>query len=132
MFIETSAFVCILLRDKEIDKVIDKIAKASRRVTGAHVRLEACMVVSMRLSISVADAELRFQAILDEAEIWVEPFTDELCRIAVSAFNRFGKGRKSKAKLNFGDCMSYAFAKDMDIPLLHVGSDFTHTDIKRA
>lgn len=132
MFIETSAFVCILLREEGIDKIVNTIVKAGKRITGAHVRLETCMVVSTRLEISVAEAERRFQAILDEADIWVEPFTDEISRIATAAAATYGKGRKSKAQLNFGDCMSYAYTKFLDIPLLQVGNDFAHTDVRRA
>jgi ribonuclease VapC len=132
MFIETSAFVAILLNDKEIDAVIAAISTASRRVTGAHVRLEVCMVVSTRLSISVAEADRRYQSLLDEADIWVEPLTDEISQHSTAAFNTYGKGRKTKAQLNFGDCLSYAYAKHLNLPLLHVGNDFTHTDIRSA
>ena len=47
---------------------------------------------------------------------------------AQSAFERFGKGRHP-AKLNFGDCMSYAIARVADVPLLYKGGDFLLTDI---
>jgi ribonuclease VapC len=30
---------------------------------------------------------------------------------AVAAFERYGKGHKHRASLNFGDCLSYACAK---------------------
>ena len=36
------------------------------------------------------------------------------------------------AKLNFGDCMSYAVAKVHGIPLLYKGDDFSQTDIVSA
>jgi len=42
-----------------------------------------------------------------------------------------GKGRRP-AGLNFGDCFSYALAKEKDEPLLFKGDDFRHTDIERA
>ena len=43
-----------------------------------------------------------------------------------------GRGSGSPAKLNYGDCMSYALAKVTGEPLLFKGDDFTHTDITPA
>jgi len=34
--------------------------------------------------------------------------------------------------LNFGDCFSYALAKEMDLPLLFKGNDFSQTDLVAA
>lgn len=50
---------------------------------------------------------------------------------AVKAFERYGKGR-NPARLNFGDCFSYALAKQTGEPLLFKGNDFSETDIERA
>jgi ribonuclease VapC len=44
---------------------------------------------------------------------------------------RFGTGRHP-ARLNCGDCASYALAKQRRIKLLFKGADFTHTDITPA
>ena len=57
------------------------------------------------------------------------PFTERHVRVAAEAFNRFGKGRH-KAGLNLGDCFTYAIAYVEREPLLFVGNDFTHTDLK--
>jgi ribonuclease VapC len=51
--------------------------------------------------------------------------------IARRAFRKYGKGRHP-AGLNFGDCIAYALAKDMDEPLLFKGGDFSKTDIISA
>ena len=51
---------------------------------------------------------------------------------AIRAQERFGRGSGSPAKLNFGDCFSYAAAKVTGEPLLFKGDDFTHTDIHSA
>lgn len=51
---------------------------------------------------------------------------------ARAAHRRFGRGSGSPARLNYGDCFSYALAKVRDEPLLFKGDDFTHTDLKRA
>ena len=41
----------------------------------------------------------------------------------------YGKGRHP-ARLNIGDCCSYALAKYSDEPLLFVGDDFARTDVR--
>ena len=45
--------------------------------------------------------------------------------LARLAFNRFGKGRH-KARLNYGDCFSYAATIALDTTLLCKGNDFIH------
>jgi ribonuclease VapC len=46
------------------------------------------------------------------------------------AFDRYGKGVHSKARLDLCDCAAYTLAKRMNAPLLFKGNDFTHTDLK--
>jgi ribonuclease VapC len=58
-------------------------------------------------------------------------FGEPHLRVAIEAHLRYGKGRHP-AKLNFGDCMSYATARVADKPLLFVGNDFARTDIDVA
>ncbi len=48
---------------------------------------------------------------------------------AFFAFDHFGKGLH-RASLNFGDCMAYAVAQYLDLPLLFKGGDFGQTDVK--
>lgn len=48
--------------------------------------------------------------------------------IAQSAWLRFGRGFHA-ARLNFGDCASYALARFSGEPLLYVGDDFRQTDV---
>jgi len=48
--------------------------------------------------------------------------------LARTAWREYGKGRHP-AKLNFGDCCSYALAKHLKQPLLFKGNDFSQTDI---
>lgn len=58
-------------------------------------------------------------------------FDDRHVEVAVRAFLRYGKGRHP-ARLNFGDCMTYATAKLAGAPLLFVGVDFAKTDLEGA
>eukprot|EP01042_Synura_sphagnicola_P016952 gene16952-21432_t len=59
------------------------------------------------------------------------PVDDEQSVMSAQAFLRFGKGRHP-AKLNLGDCFSYALAKSLNAPLLYKGEDFGLTDIAAA
>lgn len=55
--------------------------------------------------------------------------TESQALIAAAAYRRFGKGNHP-ARLNYGDCFSYALAKSYDLPLLYKGNDFSQTDIR--
>ena len=70
--------------------------------------------------------------LLREAGVAIVPITEEIAHLAVAAFERYGKGRRHRARLNFGDCLSYACAKAHGARLLFKGGDFGHTDIVRA
>jgi ribonuclease VapC len=59
----------------------------------------------------------------------IVPFTREMADIASRAFAAFGRSSGHPAKLNFGDCMTYAVATVMKAPLLFKGDDFSRTDI---
>ena len=70
-------------------------------------------------------------ALLARLEVEIVAHDAALARIARAAFLRFGKGRHP-ARLNFGDCASYALAKAHNPPLLFKGDDFARTDVKAA
>jgi ribonuclease VapC len=74
-------------------------------------------------------ASRRFDDLVKEARIAIEPVTEAQARIAREAYRDFGKGSGHPAKLNFGDCFAYALAKTTGEPLLFKGDDFIHTDI---
>jgi len=76
-------------------------------------------------------AESALDKVLHEASIIVTPVSVAHSRLAIAAFRHYGKGRHP-AGLNFGDCFSYALAKDCAEPLLFKGLDFAKTDILSA
>ena len=59
------------------------------------------------------------------------PFGEDHARAAVEAWGRFGRGNHP-ARLNFGDCISYATSFVASEPLLFVGDDFAQTDVVPA
>jgi ribonuclease VapC len=58
----------------------------------------------------------------------IEPVTAAQAKIARQAYRDYGKGSGHPANLNFGDCFSYALARDKREPILYKGDDFVHTD----
>ena len=67
---------------------------------------------------------------LSSLNVDIVPVTVEQVHIARSAYQQFGKGSGSPARLNFGDCFSYALAHSRNEPLLVTGNDFRHTDLR--
>ena len=90
------------------------------------------MVLSTKAAIDPLVAELKVRTLLTSAKISVLPIDDTTASLAVAAFSKYGKGRGNSAKLNLADCLSYASAKQLRVPLLYVGDDFSQTDIVAA
>jgi ribonuclease VapC len=132
MFIETSAFVAILAWEPDADMYLAAIDGTADRKTGAHVRLEATINLARILGLEVLDAQEMFDAFLHAAKIIVVPITDTIARRAVEAFTVYGKGKGHPAQLNFADCLSYACANTLNMPILFKGRDFTETGLKNA
>ena len=78
------------------------------------------------------ESSREFDALIERFEEVIEPVTADQARIAREAYQRFGQGSGHPAKLNFGDCFAYALATELDEPLLFVGQDFIHTDVRRV
>lgn len=83
------------------------------------------------LRLTTVDAERLVKNLLKEKKAEIVPIRDETCTIALDAFSRFGKGRHPAA-LNMGDCFAYACAKELGVPVLFKGDDFSKTDIEVA
>lgn len=131
IFVDTSALIAILVEEPEATIFAEKIQTDPERISGAHVILESSMRFASLSGLSPRAADDLVTRALHESSIAIVPITEEVAHAAVVAFERYGKGR-GKAKLNFGDCLSYACAKVHGARLLFKGGDFVHTDIARA
>jgi ribonuclease VapC len=90
------------------------------------------MRLSSLFALSPSNVDSRVAALLRKSSIEVVPIGEEVAHAAVAAFERYGKGRKKRARLNFGDCLSCACAKVHGARLLFKAGDFIDTDIARA
>lgn len=129
MVIDSSAIVAIFKEEEGFQILKQKINDAASIEIGAPTLLETVNVLS---SLTGQDQRAFVEAYLKRIVATVVAFDEMHYSIAAEAFLLFGKGFHSKAKLNFGDCFSYAVAKVAQQPLLFVGNDFTHTDIPAA
>jgi len=129
MIIDTSALVAILRDEPEAEICARAIESAAERRISAVNFVEAAVVIDgSRDPI----ASRRFDDLLREARVLVEPVTEIQARLARDAYRDFGKGSGHPAKLNFGDCFAYALAKTTSESLLFIGADFGRTDIVPA
>jgi len=95
----------------------------------AAAYLELSIVIDSRKDPAVSR---EIDQIIERFNIQVEPVTAEQARIARQAYRDYGKGSGHPANLNFGDCLSYALAREKREPMLWKGDDFGHTDLRAA
>lgn len=124
MIIDTSALVAIARAEPHAARYVEAMRTAQVRMSAATF-LECAFVLRPELA-DLLDELVR------EAEIEVVPFDVEQLQAARTAMATYGRGSGSPAKLNYGDCFSYALAKTSKDTLLFQGDNFTHTDIEPA
>ena len=128
MIVDSSALIAVLRAEPEADEFAELIVSGPTRISAANW-LEASMVAhGERVSAGVA----LLDRLVEEATIEIEPVSVEQARRARLAFQRYGRGSGSPARLNLGDCFAYALSSVTGEPLLFKGEDFTHTDVLRA
>ena len=128
MVIDSSALLAIILAEPELNEFAGIVARCEVVRFSAASYVESSMVLTMRGHPERARV---LDAYLERYEIQIEPVTLEQARLASVAFRSYGKGLH-KARLNYGDCFTYALAKAMREPLLFKGNDFSQTDLEPA
>lgn len=126
MILDSSAVIAMINRELHAGALERVLADARFAKIGAPTRLESGIVLGAKFGIRGKTLLARF---LQEWEIATVAFGDRHADVAVDAFHRFGKGRHP-AKLNMGDCLSYATARLEREPLLCIGDDFPQTDLE--
>lgn len=129
MFVDTSVVVAILSGEDDASDWAQRLERAPIRITSALVVLEAAMRLSTKLATDPLEVEAAIADFLREAKIEITPIDGADGHLAIRAFADFGKGRGHPAQLNLADCLSYACAKNRDVPLLYKGNDFSRTDL---
>ncbi len=128
MIVDSSPIIAIFLKEEGYIELLRKIYETQEPGIGAPTLVETGIVLSAKLGRDQRGALYRF---LVESNIVSIPFTEAHMNVAIGSWLKFGKSRHP-AKLNFGDCLTYAVAKVANLPLLFVGKDFEHTDLVAA
>ncbi len=128
MIVDTSALVAIITGESDAELLLDKLSLADEVAVSAATLTEALIVLAARAG---RDACADVRSLLADLRADVVPLDENQALRAAEAWERFGRGRHP-AKLNLGDCYSYALAVSTGRPLLYKGNDFTQTDVTRA
>ena len=123
--IDTSALIAMLTREPQGDHCEAMFVREEEILISAGTMVEALIVARQR------DISDQMHELLQSSAIKVIEIDAHRALAASDAYSKWGKG-VHPAKLNFGDCFSYAIAKEFDCPLLYIGNDFSRTDITTA
>ena len=132
MFVDASAMVAIITEESGFETLIPQLdASSSSCVTSAIAIWETAVRLTTKWGRAVPDASATVEQFRVSMGISLVEIGAEESRIALEAFDRFGKGRHP-ARLNMGDCFAYACAKAHRMPLIFVGNDFALTDVNKG
>jgi ribonuclease VapC len=126
--IDSSAWVAIRSREPGYELLFEKVTRADTVLVSAPTVLEIAIVLTRRFLV---DPRPSLTNDFDTYGVQVVPLNKRHSDVAIHAFLKYGKGRHP-ARLNFGDCLSYAVASLAGLPLLYTGDDFSKTDIEAA
>jgi len=125
VIVDSSVWVALVRNEPDAEELRVAVTEAEEIRVSAAAVLETSIVVT-------PDLHERLDDLLEASGAVVVPFDHAQARVAREAYARFGKGSGSKARLNLGDCFSYALARVTGEPLLFKGDDFRHTDVESA
>lgn len=127
MILDTSAIIALANQEPSADAVQAALLSADTLKMSAGTWIELFIVLDAR------DPRLAWKVttLLSELGVMVVDVTAAQAATARQAYRDFGRGNHA-AGLNFGDCFAYALATQLNEPLLFVGDDFGHTDLRSA
>ena len=99
--------IAILETEPEAEQLAEAIEQDQVRLISAASVLETTIVIESRRG---EDGGKALDLLMEKIATEIIPVTAEHALTACQAYRDFGKGRHP-AKLNFGDCFSYAAAK---------------------
>lgn len=123
--VDSSILVGIIKGEADAERLFDVLA-AEDCAIGAPTLVETRAWCAINLP---ARSSAWLEHFIDSGPGLIVQFSREMADAASGALDRFGKGSGHPAKLNFGDCMSYAVSAVMRAPLLFKGGDFGLTDV---
>lgn len=127
--VDSSAIMAILKREEDARQIAQRLTNAQAKFLSAATYMECGTVIVGRYGLEGLSV---MQDLLHSLKFEIVSLTSDQANLGIDAYSRYGRGSGHAAKLNFGDCFSYALAKTRNLPLLFKGDDFIHTDIEPA
>ena len=140
MFLDASAIVAVLRKEPSFWKLIAAIENSkTKHFTSPISHYEAVLSLARANGKTpethdpmIKNASKAVDIFMAQVGAQQMPIENSSMKLAIDSFGRFGRGSGHPAQLNMGDCFAYAMAKSLKVPLLFIGNDFIHTDIKSA
>lgn len=141
LFVDASIVVAILAEEEDASILIDRLEQhGAPYYVSAVVRMEATLSLTRRLAGVDGRDRPATPEMIDTARRLVEQFISDLdCKEAMitgdvgakalDAAQQFGKIMNHPARLNMGDCFTYACARAYRTRIAFKGDDFSYTDL---
>ena len=129
MIVDTSAIIAILRDEPEAGRFSDLLQKDPEPQMSVVSYIEAGIVADGARNPVISR---QVDEIVRVAGITIVGVTPAQGRAVREAYRDFGRGSGHAARLNFGDCFSYALAMETGEPLLFKGADFAETGVVKA
>lgn len=139
LFIDASVVVAILADEDDAPTLIDRLEQnGGPYYVSTVVRMEATLSLTRRLAEASGRDRPATSEMMEKARRLVDQFISDLdCKEAMisgdvgskalDAAQQFGKIMNHPAKLNLGDCFTYACARAYRARIAYKGDDFTYT-----
>lgn len=141
LFVDASVVVAILAAEEDAATLIDRLEQdGGPYYISAVVRMEATLSLTRRLAETSGRDKPATSEMMEKARRLVDQFISDLdCKEAMisgdvgakalDAAQQFGKIMNHPAKLNMGDCFTYACARAYRTRIAYKGDNFTYTDL---
>ena len=129
LFLDASAMVAMMIGEPGSPAIEERFGTADEILCSALSLWESARAVARKRTVPIPLASSEIDAFVTDFAIRLVPIGAVESRAAVDAYHRYGKGTGHPARLNMGDCFSYACAKTNVATLLYKGDDFLHTDL---
>lgn len=127
--LDSSLLVAAIAPEADGEEAAERIQRESELITSPIAMYETVLALCRLRRAPIAEMISVVREFLARAGATIEPIEADLYLAALEAYERYGKGSGHPARLNMGDCFSYAMAKRAGIPLLYKGDDFARTDL---
>lgn len=141
LFVDASVIVAILAEEEDRDALLDRLGRdPGPFYVSSVVRMEASLSLTRRKAEAsgrdkpaspemLADARRLVDQFISDLEAKEIMISGDVGTKALDAAQDFGKIVNHPAKLNMGDCFSYACARAYRTKVAYKGNDFALTDI---